>query len=528
MGKGARVLRRLAIFLLSLAAMFIVAPAGAVADDDGGEARLWGSVEQPEPVEGLRITAYAGDTEVATTETDADGAWEMELPEAGEYRVVLDEDTVPDEYVVANPGPEHASVTVRGDSRVIFNLGEPGQEWQAEDEDDAADEETEAPDEEADADAAEDEDDAAGAGLEPDVQRGAPFGERLAQTALSGLLYGLIIALCSIGLSLIFGTTRMINFAHGDLVTFGALFALMFTVNAAGLGNAILGIVASVLLALGAQLFLKGQTSRAVRTGVPLAVALVGIAASVVFLGIYGDWLSWSIPVALAAILVVALGAALGGGMEHFIWRPLRKRHVALIQMFIVSIGLAILLRHVMLVMFGGSRMNFREYRIQEPMTLGPFSITPRDLTIMIVAVVVLVAVASMLQFTRIGKAMRAVSDNRDLAESSGINVDRVTLYVWMLGGGLAALGGVLFGLNVAVFYEMGFFLLLLMFAAVILGGLGTAYGAMVGGIFIGLIAQLSTLWFPIQLMEAWALALMIVMLLVRPQGILGRRERVG
>ncbi|QVQ53077.1 branched-chain amino acid ABC transporter permease [Spiractinospora alimapuensis] len=520
-------LRRLAIVLLSLAVTFIVAPGGAVADDDGGEARLWGSVEQPEPVEGLRITAYSGDTEVATTETDSDGAWEMELPEAGEYRVVLDEDTVPDEYVIANPGPEHASVTVRGESRVIFNLGEPGQEWQADDEEaDAAEEETEAADEEADA--AEEDEDAAGAGLEPDVQRGAPFGERLAQTALTGLLYGLIIALCSIGLSLIFGTTRMINFAHGDLVTFGALFALMFTVNAAGLGNSILGIVASVLLALGAKHFLKGQASRAVRTGVPLAVALVGIGTSVVFLGIYGDWLSWSVPVALAAVLVVALGAALGGGMEHFIWRPLRKRHVALIQMFIVSIGFAILLRHVMLVMFGGGRMNFREYRIQEPMSLGPFSITPRDLTIMVVAIVVLVAVASMLQFTRIGKAMRAVSDNRDLAESSGINVDRVTLYVWMLGGGLAALGGVLFGLNVAVFYEMGFFLLLLMFAAVILGGLGTAYGAMVGGIFIGLIAQLSTLWFPIQLMEAWALALMIVMLLVRPQGILGRRERVG
>jgi ABC-type branched-subunit amino acid transport system permease subunit len=118
--------------------------------------------------------------------------------------------------------------------------------------------------------------------------------------------------------------------------------------------------------------------------------------------------------------------------------------------------------------------------------------------------------------------------DNRDLAESSGIDVDRVTLYVWFLGGGLASLGGVLFGLNQVVDYEMGFRLLLLMFAAVILGGLGTAYGAMVGGIAVGLVAMLSTLWFPTQLMQAWALALMILMLLVRPQGLLGRRERVG
>jgi len=99
---------------------------------------------------------------------------------------------------------------------------------------------------------------------------------------------------------------------------------------------------------------------------------------------------------------------------------------------------------------------------------------------------------------------------------------------VWTLGGALTALGGVFYGLNQIVHWQMGFHLLLLMFAAVILGGLGTAYGAMVGGLIIGLVAQLSTLWFPSQLMNAWALGLMIIMLLVRPQGILGRRERVG
>ena len=161
-------------------------------------------------------------------------------------------------------------------------------------------------------------------------------------------------------------------------------------------------------------------------------------------------------------------------------------------------------------------------------MHFGPVSLPPRDLVIMVVAIVVLVLVACLLQFTRIGTAMRAVSDNRDLSESSGIDVDRVTLYVWFLGGGLASLGGVLFGLNQVVDYEMGFRLLLLMFAAVILGGLGTAYGAMLGGLAVGLVSMLSTLWFPSQLMEAWALALMVLMLLFRPQGLLGRRERVG
>jgi neutral amino acid transport system permease protein len=123
---------------------------------------------------------------------------------------------------------------------------------------------------------------------------------------------------------------------------------------------------------------------------------------------------------------------------------------------------------------------------------------------------------------------MRAVSDNADLAESSGIDVNRVILVVWLVGGGLAALGGVFYGLTQAVYWDMGFNLLLLMFAGVILGGLGSAYGAVIGSLVVGLIAQLSTLWFPIELQYAWALIVLILVLLVRPQGILGRTERAG
>ncbi len=120
------------------------------------------------------------------------------------------------------------------------------------------------------------------------------------------------------------------------------------------------------------------------------------------------------------------------------------------------------------------------------------------------------------------------MSDNRDLAESSGIDVDRVVLIVWIVGAALAATGGILFGSAVAVDWFMGFRLLLLMFAAVILGGLGTAYGAMAGGIVIGLVTELSVLWFPAELKFMWALVMLIAVLLVRPQGILGRAERVG
>jgi neutral amino acid transport system permease protein len=153
---------------------------------------------------------------------------------------------------------------------------------------------------------------------------------------------------------------------------------------------------------------------------------------------------------------------------------------------------------------------------------------TDADLASTIISVVVLVLVALMLQRTPIGKAMRAVSDNRDLAASSGIDVNRVILVVWMMGGALAALGGVLLGLSDQVQWDMGFRLLLLMFAGVTLGGLGTAYGALVGSLIVGVFVQMSTLVVPNDIKYVGGLLLLIVILVIRPQGILGSRVRVG
>jgi branched-chain amino acid transport system permease protein len=153
---------------------------------------------------------------------------------------------------------------------------------------------------------------------------------------------------------------------------------------------------------------------------------------------------------------------------------------------------------------------------------------TNADLASIVIALAVLVLVAVMLQRTKIGKAMRAVADNRDLAASSGINVNRVILVVWMMGGALAALGGVLLGLSDEVQWDMGFRLLLLMFAGVTLGGLGTAYGALLGSIVVGVFVQMSTLVIPNDVKYVGGLLLLIVILIVRPQGILGSRVRVG
>jgi neutral amino acid transport system permease protein len=145
-----------------------------------------------------------------------------------------------------------------------------------------------------------------------------------------------------------------------------------------------------------------------------------------------------------------------------------------------------------------------------------------------VIATVVLVVVGLALLRTRLGKATRAVADNPSLAASSGIDVERVIRIVWTAGAGIAALSGILLGLKQSVNYQMGFQILLLVFAGVILGGLGTAFGALVGSLLVGLMIQLSTLFIPEEMKNVGALLVLIVVLLIRPQGILGRAERVG
>jgi neutral amino acid transport system permease protein len=380
-----------------------------------------------EPVEGVTITVFDADgQEVGSAESDADGAWQIGVEAGGQYEILLDEETLPEGVDLRDADRNPLEVNLQS-GRVrpaIFALGEGG--------------------------------------------TGRGQIEAFFRAFANGLKFGLIIAMCAVGLSLIFGTTGLINFAHGELVALGALLALAFNVT------------------------------------------------------------FFRIHLLVAALLAVALTAALGGGLERLLFRPLRKRRLGTFQLVVITIGLSLLIRHLLLMRFGGAPRPYRDYVGQRAIQMGPVQLTPRDMVIMLLSALTLVAVATMLQRTRIGKAMRAVSDNRDLAESSGIDVDQIVMIVWILGAGLAALGGVLFGSAVAVDWFMGFRLLLLMFAGVILGGLGTAYGAMVGGLVIGLVTELSVLWFPAELKFMWALIVLIVVLLVRPQGILGRRERIG
>lgn len=410
-----------------------VAPTAVVGAAEEAAEMVQGTLRDPdrEPLEGVTITVSQDGSEVGTATTDAEGKWAVPLPGPGSYTVTLDVSGLPEGVAPRAEGGEVLDgVTVRpGASQgVIFQLG---------------------------------------TGEVEEAAGGIPVG-RVLQLVVDGVKFGAIIAITAVGLSLVFGTTKLINFAHGEFVTIGAV-AAYFLSTAPG-----------------------------------------------------------NLPIVLAAVLAMAVGGAVAGGFEVGLWRPLRRRGAGLIQMFIVAIGLSLLLRHLVLIVFGSRRQQYDEYSLQTAWTLGPVRITPRDLIITVLAFAIMIAVAVMLQRTRIGTAMRAVNDNKDLAEASGIDVQRVILVVWVLGGALAAIGGVFFGLTQAIYSEMGFELLLLMFAGVILGGLGSAYGAMLGSLVIGLVSQLSTLWFPASLSYMWALLVMIIVLLVRPQGILGRRERVG
>lgn len=375
------------------------------------------------PDAAINITGPDGFT--ADIVTDGEGLAVIAVPTESTFTLTLDEGTITEG--VQGDNPREVSVLTR-DKRVIFTIGGDG---------------------------------GGGGG-------GGITFDRVAQLLVGGIVLSIIIALSALGLSLIFGTTGLTNFAHGELLTLGAFTALVLNTT-------------------------------------------------------------FGINIIIAGPLAIVLSAALWGwGQNQFLWKPLRRRGTGLIAAMIVSIGLAITIRYLIVFFFGGAPQSFEQFAGQTPIDLGIVFVTPKELIMSVIAIIVLTISVLWLKNSRLGKATRAVSDNPALASASGVNVERVISVVWVLGAGLAALSGVFLGLTQNVVWTMGQFLLLTFFAAVVLGGLGTIGGAIVGSFVVGITVQLSTLIVPTELKTAAALFLMIVLLLVRPQGLLGRRERVG
>jgi branched-chain amino acid transport system permease protein len=403
-----------------------VTPASADAVGEEFKDAVTGNVRiDGEPIENVRIVVDGGGY-VAETVTDERGRWFIGVPQPGIYNVTLDETTLPEGIAVVEGGATQVVEFGRSD-RVVKNffIGE------------------------------------------------ASFNqvsmiEQVVSRIIYGINFGLMLGLAAVGLSLVFGTTGLSNFAHGEMVTFGA--------------------VATFILS-----------------------SFVGL------------------PIWLAIPIGVAMSAGFGWALDAGLFRPVRKKGLGIVQLMIVSIGLSLMLRYVIQFFIGGGTEQLPGFDSPKIQLFGATALSVTDLVSMTLSLTVIGAFAFWLLRTKTGKATRAISDNPDLAAASGIDVDKVIRIVWIISAGMAGLAGVLWAyFRPGIKWDMGTQILLLIFAAVVLGGLGTAFGALVGALIVGILIETSGLLIPADLKYVGALVVLILVLLVRPQGLLGRKQRVG
>ncbi len=380
---------------------------------------------------GVEITA-TGPAGTFTAKTNKSGQWSIAVTVAGDYAVTLDKTTLPAGVKLSDESPRQRPVTLGATTAVLFSITGT----------------------------------ASGGGGTSTTSTGFDWG-RLAQQSASGLRLGLLLALASVGLSLLYGTTGIANFAHGEFVTLGGLLAYVFA-NLMGL-----------------NLWVAGG-------------------------------------------IVVVITAAFGYFQDVLIWKPLRRRRLSLTQLMIVTIGMSLALQYTFQFFIGASTVRISMAN-PVPVQLGPVTLSVDSLVAMGISVVVLILAGLFLLRTRVGRATRAVSDNPSLAAAAGIDVDGVIRLIWAASTALAGLAGILLGLVLnGINWMTGMQLLLLLFSAITLGGLGTAFGAFIGALVIGMTVELTNIWLPGDFKYATALLLLILLLLVRPQGLFGRKERVG
>ena len=287
----------------------------------------------------------------------------------------------------------------------------------------------------------------------------------VAQTGINGLSLGAIYALGAVGLTLVYAILKLVNFAHGDFLTFGAYMAYLVNVT-------------------------------------------------------------WGMPLVVAVFWAMLMTAVLGLLFERLLWGPMRAKHAGFLQLILMSIGLAFLLRAI-IQWFWSTEIRVLDVNTTDTVDFLGLRIGQTQLVVVIVGVAVLVAVGLMLRMTLLGKRMRALSDDLDLAETAGIDTRRVINYTWIFAGALAGLAGVLAAAITNLRPELGFELLLPIFAAVILGGIGDAFGALAAGLVIGVMTEWSTLVIDARWKTAVGFLVLVIVLIIRPQGIFGRAKAI-
>jgi neutral amino acid transport system permease protein len=287
----------------------------------------------------------------------------------------------------------------------------------------------------------------------------------VAQTGLNGLSLGAVYALGAVGLTLVYGILKLVNFAHGDFLTFGAYMAYLVNVT-------------------------------------------------------------WGLPLVAGIAFAMTTTALLGVFFERVMWGPMRARRAGLLQLLLMSIGLAFLIRAFVQYIWS-TDVRVLDVNATATVDFLGLRIGRTELIVIVIGFVVLIAVGLMLRYSLLGKRMRALADDLDLAETSGIDTSRVILYTWVFAGALAGLAGVLAGAVTSLTPELGFGLLLPIFAAVVLGGIGDPFGALAGGMVLGVIIEESTLFIDARWKITVGFAALILVLIVRPQGIFGRAKAI-
>ena len=295
--------------------------------------------------------------------------------------------------------------------------------------------------------------------------------DTLPNRVAAGILTGSILAVAGLGLSLVFGVLKLVNFAHAQFLLVGAYIALWFNTN-----------------------------------------------------------LGWNIWICIIPATIA--GALLGVASDVILWKPMRARGITGPTVLILSIGFGLFLQYVVLFASRGDSAVYQVKRERRTSLFGwdKVQLTPTEYMLIVVSVVLVGLVALLLTYTKLGKATRAAADNADLAQISGINVDRVILAIWIVAGALATYGGVAASLQFNVVTPLlGLRFIFPIFAAVIVGGLGNAYGALLGGLLLGIAQEVSPVlpFVTTEYQEVVGFVFLVMVLVLRPQGILGVKERI-
>ncbi len=284
------------------------------------------------------------------------------------------------------------------------------------------------------------------------------------QQMINGLSVGSIYALIALGYTMVYGIIRLINFAHGEIMMVGAYIAFILAVNT-------------------------------------------------------------SLPFILILLISMVLSAVIGVLVERVAYKPLRK--APRISVLITAIGVSFFLQNLALVIFKADPKIMPELIEKKPIAIGPLQVGTVTVTTLALSIVFMIALDLFVKRTKPGKAMRAVSEDKDAAVLMGIHVNKTISLTFAIGSALGALGGVLYGITYTqVFPTLGVLPGLKAFIAAVLGGIGLIPGAVLGGFVIGMIETITKAYLSSQWSDAIVFGLLIIVLIVKPTGILGKNEK--